>query len=117
MAGGRPSKYSPELCEKLIDHMKEGNSFETFAAVAGCGVSTLYDWCKNYPEFSEAKKKAFALSQRVWEDLGLKMAKEGNATIWIFCMKNRFGWKDKQEQEIKSESSIKIEIADDESEL
>ena len=27
---GRPTKYKPEYCEMLIEHMSEGLSFESF---------------------------------------------------------------------------------------
>ena len=74
----------------------------SFAAKCNVSVATLYNWEGQHPEFLEAKKRGEAQSFVHWEDLGLEMAEgkvDGNPTIWIFNMKNRFGWKDKQEIE------------------
>lgn len=99
-AGGRPTDYRPEYCQMLIDHMKQGNSFESFGAVADCAESTLYVWRDANPEFSEAYKRGSAYSRKFWEDLGIVGTVEGknfNATTWIFNMKNRFKWTDRQD--------------------
>lgn len=71
---GRPSLYKPEYCQALIDHMKQGNPFETFATVCNCGRRTLYQWEKEYPDFSQAKEKAFELCAQFYVDLGKAMA-------------------------------------------
>lgn len=91
---GRKSKYKEKYVEDLIEHMKEGNSYKSFAAKIGVHVDTLYEWESKYSEFSEAKKVAFSMSESYWEDLGKKMAEGGNASVWKFNMKNRFGWKE-----------------------
>lgn len=59
--GGRPTKYKPEFCAMLIEHMKK-YSFESFAGLDEVDVhkETLYEWANAHPEFSEAKKKAFS---------------------------------------------------------
>ena len=88
----RKTKYLDIYVNDLIKHMKSGNSFTSFASKIGVNIDTLYEWERKYPEFSEAKKTAFAHSQAFWEDLGLKMAINGNAQVWKFNMKNRFGW-------------------------
>lgn len=113
---GRPSKYKPEYCDQLIQHMSEGLSFESFAAVIDVNRDTLYQWDKDYEEFSDAIKRAKDKSQLFWEKMGIdnimnqsEFEKDGsfqtssskslNATIWIFNMKNRFKWRDKQPDE------------------
>lgn len=100
---GQPTKYKKEYCQKLIDHMSEGYSFETFAAILKVDVQTLYNWVKAQPDFFEAKKMAFAQSQLFWEKVGIqgttgKMDK-WNPTGWIFNMKNRFNWSDRTEKD------------------
>ena len=103
--GGRPSSYNPIYCEQLKELMSKGYSYEAFAGSIGVCKQTLYNWEENHQEFLDAKKEAFAACQFYWETLGMKGV-EGtvgvSASIWIFNMKNRFGWKDRKEIDNKS---------------
>ena len=119
--GGRPTSYKPEYCAMVIEHMSKGLSFETFGAVANCSKQSLYLWAETHEEFSDAKKAGFLKCQLFWEELGLKGlwgSKDSsfNTGVWIFNMKNRFGWRDKIEQEITTKE-IKIVISKDEMDL
>lgn len=111
--GGRPTKYDPKFCEELIEHMKEGLSFESFAAKCDCCKDTLYEWANVHEEFSDAKKIGSEHCRIFWEKLGTMGASGGlnnfNATAWIFNMKNRFRseWNDTQKVEQTSTVSIK----------
>lgn len=96
MAGGRPTDYKPEYCQMLIEHMRRGRSFETFACDVNTHRGTLYDWCEKHKEFADAKKAGQELSYRFWETLVMATAagkSKGSAAVIIFAMKNRFGWK------------------------
>jgi hypothetical protein len=42
--GGRPTLRTPEIIEALCDAVSHGLSNEDAAAIAGIGVSTLYEW-------------------------------------------------------------------------
>lgn len=100
--GGRPTKYKPEYCQMLIDHMSEGLSFESFAAIIDVNRETLYDWSRKIDEFSDAKKRAFDKSQLWWEKIGIEglwNSKDSslNTGVYVFNMKNRFKWTDKVE--------------------
>lgn len=101
MPAGRPTDYKPEFCELLIEHMGEGFSFEAFAGVVNCNRDTLYEWANVHPEFSDAKKIGFERNRLTWERIGIDLARkgDGNATAFIFNMKNRFPkeWRDKIE--------------------
>ena len=96
---GRPTDYREEYCEKLIEHMKGGLSFESFGGIVGCSKQTLYDWLKAHKEFLDSYKKAQSYCLLHWEEMGhdMVLAGQGNATTWIFNMKNRFDWKDKKD--------------------
>lgn len=98
--GGRPTKYKPEYCDQLIEHMAKGYSFETFGAAVGVARSSVYEWLKNQ-EFSDAKKEGLMQCQLFWERMGIGGAtgriKGFNVGCWVFNMKNRFGWRDKVE--------------------
>lgn len=107
---GRPTKYKPEYCQMLIAHMNKGLSFESFAGVIDTTKKTLYSWTEEYQEFLNAKEIGTEKSRIFWENLGVNhiinrsdsefqggsSSRSLNASVWIFNMKNRFGWRDKQ---------------------
>jgi hypothetical protein len=110
--GGRPSDFKEEYCQMLIEHMATGLSFESFAGLIGTCKQTLYTWTQNYPQFLDAKYKAFSECQLFWEKKGLEglfteseydpqtktnKTKAINDRIWRINMYNRFGWSDKKE--------------------
>ena len=95
MAGGRPSKYKPEFPDALIEHMRDGNTYETFAAKIGVCDDTLREWEKVHPEFSVAKKRGWMLSMAWWENklkenLVTSKGNTFNVAGWIYTMKCRF---------------------------
>ena len=95
----------------LIDHMAKGLSFESFAADCNTTKKTLYNWTELFPEFLNAKKRGEEKCRRWWETLGTNLAagkKKGNAAVYIFNMKNRFGWRDKIETEIVQAEPFKF---------
>ena len=108
MPAGRPTKYKPEYCQKLIDHMAEGYSFESFAATIDTHRDTLYAWEHKHSEFSDAKKSGQAKSLLWYEKIG-NAATRGevpnfNATAWVFSLKNKHQYRDKTPDEIKEEA-------------
>jgi len=120
---GQPTKYRPEYCEALIAHMKTGLSYTTFCNHCNCCVDTLYEWEKQHPEFSEAKKRAFAAGQEFWELAGINgifaedKGPKLNASAWIFNMKNRFKWTDRQDVTTdgdKIENNLKVYLPEEE---
>jgi hypothetical protein len=102
---GRPTTYKKAYCEMLVEHMRQGLNFETFAAKLNYqSVSNLYKWIDKHPEFREAKKVGEALAHLWWLELGRSAAvgkiPNFNSTVWIFTMKNMFRWRDKPPEEI-----------------
>ncbi|MBP9786057.1 MAG: hypothetical protein KBC72_00495 [Acinetobacter sp.] len=112
--GGRPTKYRPEMCEKVIEVMKDGASLNSVACALGVLPDALYHWKRKYPEFSEAIKIGESLSKDWWEQRArdhLVEYKDGpklNTALWFINMKNRFGWRDKIDVH---HNTIRIEIA------
>ena len=115
---GRPTVYDSSYPEKLIEHMASGLSYESFAGVIGVNRDSLYNWEKSHPEFYDAKKEGSSKNLLYWEKAGHEglfetteyndqgkpiYKKTLNSTVWIFSMKNRHKWKDKQELEIAKE--------------
>lgn len=95
---GRPSKYpeSDEDIRKLhldvMDYGRQGYSMVQIAVALEISRSTFYLWIEKHKAFSDTVKAARDASQAFWETMGMKLAKsgEGNATAYIFQMKNRF---------------------------
>lgn len=133
---GRPSKYQKKFCKMLEDHMGKGYSIESFGAIADCSKETIYEWTRQHPDFSDAKKRGEAKSRLFWEKLGVdniinksdsitypdKSGKSSsralNSAVWCFNMKNRFGWRDKPEgdQDINLNFNLGYNLDDDENE-
>lgn len=100
----RPTKYDPAMCQKAIDFMEQGYSKEATAAHLDISEDSFYTYIKKHSEFSEAIKEGSAKSRMFWEKIGIEGAQGNidgfNATSWIFNMKNRHNWKDKQETKV-----------------
>lgn len=119
MATGRPSKFKTSYIGRLADHMREGLSFESFAAEIGVHRGTLYEWVKAHPEFSDAKKRGEAASLLYWEKIGIQgmlgEIDKFNVTAWIYSMKCRFpGWRqDKSSPEKTAGNSDQVGVTSD----
>lgn len=115
---GRPTKYAPEYCQGVIDHMAGGASLTSFAAEVGVARSTINVWMEHNPEFSESVKIAKAKCAAWWEQLGRSGAQGGevNPTLVIFGLKNMAAddWRDRKELDHQSSdqsmSPTRIEI-------
>ena len=100
---GRPTKYVPAMCDRVIALGAQGMGKAEMAVELGVAYSTFDLWQKDRPEFSEAVKEAVRQSQAWWERQG-RLATFGkldgfNATAFIFQMKNRFreDWRDRHD--------------------
>lgn len=94
----------PEGWQQIIkDTGQEGGSEVEARCHLGITKDQWYTLLNDSVEFSETVKAAKALCEAWWETQGRKMVTgsiDGNATVWIFNMKNRFGWRDKQDVEL-----------------
>ena len=93
---GRPSKYLPEYCEKVIELGKLGKSTEAIGSMLDVGTATLYRWRDEFPEFREALDVAKDHELRWWEEMAqgyMLEHKDGeklNSSIWSRSMAARF---------------------------
>ena len=106
---GRPTKFEKKFCKELVKHCARGGHMNDFCTQIGVSQSTIYLWASarnedgsfKYPEFVEAKKTAEAFSHRYWAEIGRRgivgSIKGFNASAWIFLMKNKFNWTDRQD--------------------
>ena len=97
----------------LIEHMGNGFSYESFPGSIGVSKQTIKKKKKSNSEFLDAKEVGIEKSRIFWEKLGIdhivnesesskelgSSSKSLNASVWIFNMKNRFQWRDKQPDE------------------
>lgn len=111
MKMGRPTKYTPDMCDEVVRMGRYGASKAEMALELDVAMSTFFLWMDEHPHFSEAVKKSTELSQGWWERVG-RQATIGevdgfNATSFIFNMKNRFkeDWRDRQEVDNKHDVS------------
>lgn len=109
---GRKTKYKKKYCEMLIDFMAKGLSPTAFAGEISVNPDTVYEWFKVHPEFSESLKIGKAKTALYFEKMGIsamagKIAGFQQST-YIFTMKNKCGWTDKNEVENKGAINITI---------
>lgn len=117
---GRPRTTVDDLPEDWQEIMRqcgqEGGSAVEARCLLGIGDSAWGTLLEDSEDFRRTEKERQALCEVWWERTGRNMAKgtDGNATVWIFNMKNRFGWRDKQDMNHTSEdgsmSPSRIEI-------
>jgi hypothetical protein len=125
----------PEDWEELVlAEYREGNGdvavrallAEMRLSVGACNKygtmsKRLFDrWYEEIPEFQEVIDNGRTLSEAWWEKLG-KDASAGKAQIapamWIFNMKNKFGWRDKKELTGDNGGAIKVQLFSDEEDV
>lgn len=100
---GRPRTTIKDLPENwqqiMLDCGQEGGSAVEARCLLGIGESAWYTLLEDSEDFRRTEKTRQELCEVWWERQGRKMAMgaDGNATVWIFNMKNRFGWRDKQD--------------------
>lgn len=94
MTAGRPSLYREGFPEKVIELGRNGKSLTQIAAELGISKETLYDWCRNRAEFSDAISRAIELAQAFWEDVGQRAVfgeiQGFNHQTYNLIMRNRF---------------------------
>ena len=101
----RPKKTTADLPENwqelMLEIARDGGSELECRHALGISESLWYRLKDEDAEFSQTVKSCKDACQIWWEQLGRNMAigaiDKGNATTWIFNMKNRFGWHDKQQ--------------------
>ncbi len=106
------SKYKKTYPKMLVEHMKQGYTFDSFGASPVCVTKkTLNNWVTDHKEFAEAKEKGTLECQKFWEKIGIKGVIGGfkgfSAAAYIFNMKNRFKWSDRTDLVVSSDEHVK----------
>lgn len=95
---------------------RNGLTNEQIASNMDIVVSTLWEWRKKSSKISNALKIGKNEADIQVENALYKAALEGNTTAMIFWLKNRKpeNWRDKIQQEITTESAVKLVIDNNE---
>ena len=121
MAGGRPTKLTPEVQKQICDAIEAGNYIETAAAYAGINKDTLYRWLRDGARAKKGKKKNFsdavqkALAKSEMRDvyiIGKAAENQWQAAAWRLERKfpDRWGRKDKQRLEHTGKDGGAIQV-------
>jgi len=100
-AGGRPTKYKPELIDKIEEYMamcgRENMALPTIEGLAihlGVISETIREWVKKYPKFSASIKKIVDRQKEQLMNDGMYGGKEINQAMAIFLLKCNHGMKE-----------------------
>lgn len=108
MAMGRPTKFTEEMGERILEIMSQGYSLT--AAAADCDVNrvTIYRWKDEHPDFCNTVNLAMAKRQRFLEERLLTADVGPVVTSSIFALKNAGAedWRDKREVEHSGEMAV-----------
>ena len=106
MPAGRPTDYRQEYCEKVIELGRDGKSFAQMCSHFDIARSTIDEWARVHPEFSEALSRAKAHAQAWWEETGVKgmTADKFNAVVWKKSVEARFREDYTERQEVSGPS-------------
>jgi hypothetical protein len=131
---GRPSKYRPEYCQRMLDYFsqareivkkvqsfgkyqdKEYLEFPTFQGFAafeiGVTHQTLIAWCKDYPEFSEAYRACKDMQEQILVKGGLtKQYDSAFAKFILNSVSDTFKEKVVVEADAETKNIIKLAYA------
>lgn len=89
---GRPSKYKPEYCERVIELAREGRGWADYAAEFETDRASLYRWADEHEDFRTALSRAKVLEQKWWEEQGRSgmFLDKFNALVWKTSVQARF---------------------------
>ena len=80
---GRPTKYTPERVERILEAIRKGNTRDTAAKLAGVSATQMYEWMNKHPEFAEAIEKADAEAEGFYVGIIERAAaKSWQAAAW-----------------------------------
>ena len=113
MAKGKYRRWlEPDGLLLLEGWARDGLKDEQIADNLGISTSTLYEWKKRYPAFSEALKKGKEVADYEVENALYRKALAGDITAIIFWLKNRRPgkWRDKPMESRDEDTEVKVII-------
>lgn len=120
---GRPTKYDPALCDKVIELGRQGKSVEQISSALGFHYKTLLLWAETHQEFMEAMELAKQYEMAFWEDLASQHIVEVpqgtklNTGLWSRSMAARFPKKYRENSKVevtgKDDKPIQVDVIHD----
>lgn len=110
-------KNKNDSFEKLIsdycNHLRNGFSPESFDKACPEEISAKIQNTQLKEKYSSEISTAKRCGRKKWESMIMdKFNDEGfiPPNVWIFCMKNLFGWKDKPDSDFKRNKTIRVKL-------
>lgn len=108
-------KYKKEFAEKLPAMFANGEDVAEVAVLLGVTRKTFYNWVGQHKAFAAAYEQGKLASEAWWCKLGRAGATGKisiQPSIWIFNMKNKFGYRDQpmNEEDEQKAQPIKVQI-------
>src|SRR5215204_2993632 len=101
----RPSKYTPERVERLLQAIRIGAPIKMACSYAGIDHGTFLNWRERYSEFSAAIKEAEGIAVVGWLAKIEKAASDGNWQAAAWKLERRypedFGRRDRVELDVR----------------
>lgn len=91
MPAGRPTDYTPELGDQILELMTTGLSLAAAAAELNIHRQRVYEWEERHPEFADTVKLARSKRQLFLERRLLGADQGPVVTSTIFALKNAAG--------------------------
>mgnify|MGYP003633248520 FL=1 len=109
---GRPKfEITDAIMKKAEDYAAKGLTVDQIAAVLGISDATIYERQHEYPDFYDALKRGRGTGiANVTSALYEKATVDKDLGAQIFYLKNRAGWRDKQEIESTVETKHVIDL-------
>ena len=116
--GRPPTRQLSDLPEGWVDDMLDlyargaSDTEVRVKALENMGDTLWYRFLDREPEFARVVRQGRRICQSWWEEIARNAVDRSmqtfNATIWIFNMKNRFGWRDVREQHTKISGKAEV---------
>jgi hypothetical protein len=108
---GRPSKYQESITDaEVVEYCKDivkkklCPTLVGLSLFLGIGVSTMTEWRKKYPSFAAVVEIVEGLQHEFLVQGGL--TGDFNAAMAMFILKNKQGYRDKQDIEHSGQSTV-----------
>lgn len=107
-----PSKYTDDMCDKLLEVMGQGLSLTAFCGMVGISRQTANVWKEKHPEFAEAVQIGQAM-RTLYLEKGLLETENGpKVQARVFALKNASPeeWRDIRSTELTGAGGGAIEV-------